>query len=234
MRFLKITLCLTLSLGAFSIPTALTAQEQEETYPVVNKIETKFTGFRAVSDEYVFGNVQLRPGMNYNPALVDQSIRVLYSTGYFEFVEVKVNNAADDKVDVVIKLISKYTIQSIRYVGNDEFSDSRLANKAEIDTGIPLDEYQVSQAADKVQAYYVEKGFPDVSVDYRIDRDDETGLSSVYFDVDEGGEVHIDTIRFVGNEAFKDKVLRKQLETSEHGWLSWITGSGKFDETLFK
>jgi len=234
MRFLNISLCLALSLGAFSIPTAITAQEQAETYPVVNKIETKFAGFRSVSDQFVFSNVQLRSGMNYNPALVDQSIRVLYNTGYFEFVEVEVNSAGEGKVDVLFNLVSKYTIQSIRYVGNDQYTDSRLASKAEIDTGIPLDEYQVSQAADKLQAYYIEKGFPDVSIDYRIDRDDETGLASVYFDINEGGEVHIDKIRFVGNEAIKDKVLRKQLETSEHGWLSWITGSGKFDETLFK
>ena len=234
MRFLNISLCLALSLGAFSIPTAITAQEQAETYPVVNKIETKFAGFRSVSDQFVFSNVQLRSGMNYNPALVDQSIRVLYNTGYFEFVEVEVNSAGEGKVDVLFNLVSKYTIQSIRYVGNDQYTDSRLASKAEIDTGIPLDEYQVSQAADKLQAYYIEKGFPGVSIDYRIDRDDETGLASVYFDINEGGEVHIDKIRFVGNEAIKDKVLRKQLETSEHGWLSWITGSGKFDETLFK
>ncbi len=234
MRFLNISLCLALSLGAFSIPTAITAQEQAETYSVVNKIETKFAGFRSVSDQFVFSNVQLRSGMNYNPALVDQSIRVLYNTGYFEFVEVEVNSAGEGKVDVLFNLVSKYTIQSIRYVGNDQYTDSRLASKAEIDTGIPLDEYQVSQAADKLQAYYIEKGFPDVSIDYRIDRDDETGLASVYFDINEGGEVHIDKIRFVGNEAIKDKVLRKQLETSEHGWLSWITGSGKFDETLFK
>jgi outer membrane protein insertion porin family len=234
MRFLKLILCLALSQGAISFTAPLVAQEQAETYPVVNQITTSFKGFRSVSDEYVFGNVQLRAGMNYNPALVDQSIRVLYGTGYFEFVEVEVVNSTDDKVDVIFNLVSKYTIQTIRYVGNDEFTDSRLSSKAEIVSGIPLDEYQVSEGADKLQKYYVEKGFPDVSVDYRIERDDETGLASVYYDIDEGGEVRIDTIRFEGNEAFSDKALRKVLETGEHGWLSWLTGSGKFDETLFK
>lgn len=234
MRFLKLILCFALSQGALSIATPLAAQEQPQSYPVVNKITTNFKGFRSVSDEYVFGNVQLREGMNYNPALVDQSIRVLYSTGYFEFVEVEVVNADDDKVNVIFSLISKYTIQTIRYLGNDEYSDSRLSSKAEVVSGAPLDEYQISEGADKIQKYYVEKGYPDVSVDYRIERDEATGLASVYYDIDEGGEVRIDSIRFEGNEAFKDKALRKVLETSEHGWLSWITGSGKFDETLFK
>ena len=234
MRFFKLLLCLALSHGTLSLVTPLAAQAPADSYPVVSRITTSFSGFRAVSDEFVFNNVQLRAGMNYNPALVDQSIRVLYGTGYFEFVEVEVVNSAEEKVEVVFKLVSKYTIQSISYLGNEEYTNSRLSSKAEIESGIPLDEYQVSEAAEKIQVYYVEKGYPDVSVDYRIERDDDTGLASVYFDIDEGGEVRIDTIRFEGNQAFKDKVLRKVLETSEHGWLSWITGSGKFDETLFK
>ncbi|MGJ8639635.1 MAG: outer membrane protein assembly factor BamA [Opitutaceae bacterium] len=234
MRFLKIILCLALSLGASLATSTLSAQEQSGEYPVVNEIKNKFSGFRSVSDQYIMGNVHLREGMVYNPALVDQSIRVLYATGFFEYVEVDVVNAAEGKVDVVFNFISKYTIESIRYVGNEKFTRRRLTSKAEINTGIPLDEYQVSVASDNIQEYYVEKGFPDVTVDYRIERNEETGLASVYFDIDEGNKVRIDNIRFNGNDSFKDKRLRKELETAEHGWWSWLTGSGKFDEALFK
>ena len=56
----------------------------------------------------------------------------------------------------------------------------------------------------------------------------------VSYDVDEGGKVRIDEIFFEGNEAFSDKKLLKQLETNKHGWLSWLTGSGRFDEKKFK
>ena len=45
---------------------------------------------KSVSEELVLSNVQLRAGMNYNAVLVDQSMRTLYETGFFEFVEVKV------------------------------------------------------------------------------------------------------------------------------------------------
>ena len=173
------------------------------------------------------GNVQLRPGMNYNPALLDQSIRALYSTGYFEFVEARVDKAQNQTVDVVFELVSKYTIERIRFLGNDKYTDSRLASKAEVETGKSLDEYLVSVGADNIAAYYVEKGFPDVEVDYRIQRDEQTGYAVVSYDVDEGGKVRIDEIFFEGNEAFSDKKLLKELETSKHGWLSWLTGSGK-------
>lgn len=228
------TLLFAACLLAFGLPTQSSFAQEAETYPVINRIVPEFSGFRSVSDQYVLGNVQLRPGMNYNPALIDQSIRALYGTGQFEFVEVRVDKVQDETVDVIFELVSKYTIERIRFNGNETYSDSRLASKGEIESGVPLDEYQVSVAADAIQAYYVEKGYPDVEVDYRIQRDEQTGYAVVNFDIDEGGKVRIDEIKFVGNEAIKDKKLLKQLETAEHGWLSWLTGSGKFDEKKFK
>ena len=234
MRLLKLFLCLTISVGSVSITAPLVAQQKAESAPVVNQIKSQFAGFHSVSEQFVYSNIQLRAGMEFNSALVDQSIRTLYGTGFFEMIDVDVVPSTDNKVDVIFNLVAKYTIQSIRYVGNDEYSDSRIASKGELESGTPLDEYAISQAADKIEAYYIEKGYPDVVVDYRIDRDDETGLATVYIDINEGGEVRIDTIRFEGNTAFTAKELRKTLETSENGWLSWLTGSGKFDETLFK
>jgi len=234
MRIIQTLFLTTASLLVLGVPAQSSFAQEAETYPVINRILPEFEGFRSVSDQYIFGNIQLRPGMNYNPALLDQSIRTLYGTGYFEFVEVRVEKAQNETIDVVFELVSKYTIERIRFLGNDGYSDSRLASKAEVESGKPLDEYLISVGADNIAAYYVEKGFPDVEVDYRIQRDEQTGYAVVNYDVDEGGKVRIDEIIFEGNEGFSDKKLRKQLETSEHGWISWLTGSGKFDEKKFK
>ena len=220
--------------------TGTFAQDRAEGYPEIRQIIPEFDGYRAVSDEFVLSNIQLRPGMDYNPALVDQSIRALYSSGYFEFVEVRVEKAPSEQIDVYFELESKYTIGRIRFNGNERFSDSRLARRAEIEegenleSGDPLDEYVVSVAADAISAYYVKKGYPDVVVDYRISRDPETGYAEVNFDIEEGGRLRIVDIIFKGNEVFSDKRLRKQMETKKDGWFSWFTGSGKFDEKQFK
>lgn len=221
--------------------TGAAAQQAAEDYPEIREIIPEFKNFRAVSDQFILSNIQLRPGMNYNPALIDQSIRALYTSGYFEFVEVRVENTPDSKVDVFFELQSKFTIERIRFNGNENFSDKRLARKAEIaedkplETGDPLDEYSISLAADAIAAYYVDKGYPDVEVDYRITRNPDTGYATVDIDIEEGGDLRIKHIRFNGNKVFKDKKLRQQLETKEKSWLlSWITGAGKFDEKTFK
>ena len=233
MRYMKILLRALVCFAAISNLTILSAQDSEE-YPKVNDVRVEFDGFKSVSEEFVFSNVQLRSGMNYNTALVDQSIRTLYGTGHFEFVEVKVENSEDGSVNVIFEVIPKYTIERITYSGGQKYSEGRLASKAELEAGVPLDEYQVSEAADRVEAYYVEKGYPDVTVDYRIQRDEDTGYAVVLFDIDEGTNVKIKGLSFEGNVALEDKQLAKVLETQKTDWLSWLTGSGRFDEVKFK
>jgi len=234
MRFNKFLHAVVPAILATLLPQTLPAQTAETDYPEIAEVRIEFQGFQAVSDQYVLSNIQLREGMDYNPVLVDQSIRALYGTGYFEFVEVKVRPTEDERVVMVVDLVSKYLIQQIRYNGNEKYSDSRLASKAELETGTALDEYLISEAADKIAEYYVEKGFPDVEVDYRLDRNPETGYATVDFDINEGGKVKITDIRFRGNDAYKDKRLRKVLQTKESSIISWLTGSGKFSETEFK
>ena len=216
-----------------SAPKSTSAQEKES-YPVVNRIILDFSGFRSVSDQYVLSNVQLRRGMNYNPVLVDQSIRTLYGTGQFEFVEVGLIDALDDTVNVIFKLVSKYTIERVNFNGNEAYSDLRLVSKCGFESGESLDEYQVSVGKDEIQAYYIEKGYADAEVDYRIQRDKETGYAIINFDIDEGAKTRIEKINFVGNESIKDKILLSQMETAEHGWLSFITGSGRYADKEFK
>ena len=233
MRFFKILRCSLISLLTITCSLSLSAQDTKK-YPKVIEVRVEFDGFQSVSEEFVFGNVQLRAGMDYNTALVDQSIRTLYGTGHFEFVEVKVETAEDGSVIVIFEVIPKYTIERIAYSGNKKYKNERLSSKGELEAGLPLDEYQVSEAADKIEAYYVKKGFPDVTVDYRIQRDEATGYAVVLYDIDEGSNVKIKGLFFEGNSAIDDKELAKVLETQKRDWLSWLTGSGRFDQKKFK
>ena len=86
----------------------LIAQSQGSADPSSGKSDkSAVQGFQPVSDQYVRGNVQLRSGMNYNSTSVDQSIRSLYATNQFEFIEVKVEQADGGKVDVIFHYYSQ-------------------------------------------------------------------------------------------------------------------------------
>ncbi len=234
MRFLKIFLCAVICVEALFPLSPLSAQQGNETYPVVAQVSIEFRGFQSVSEELVLSNVQLRAGMDYNAALVDQSIRMIYSTGLFEFVEVQVEDATGDSVNVIFYVIPKYKVDQIVFEGDPTFSQDRLIDKGELQVGVPLDEYQISEAASKIKAFYIKKGYPDISVDYRIQRDKTTGEAVVVFEIDEGDKVRIKGMSFERNEVFGDSKLTRVLATKKRNWISWLTGSGRFDEAKFK
>ncbi len=202
--------------------------------PEVGAVRVEFDGFQSVSDEYILGSIQLREGMEYNPGLVDRSIRSLYDTGLFEYVEVRLRDLDEGKVEVSFLVVPKYFISRVLFTGNEKYSESRLASKIELSAGAMLDEYAVSVAASAIRDYYVEKGFSEVAVDYRIEKDEVKGQSEVVFEIDEGGRTKIGKVVFEGNEAYSDRRLRKVMETKKHSiWLSWLTGSGRFDRAKF-
>lgn len=211
--------------------TWLKAQSEEAAVlPQIESIELQFDGFRSVSDGYVMGYVQLREGMSYSSVLADQSIHALYATNRFEFVEIKVEDAAGDAVKVILQLVPKYTLQAIRFEGTGRYSYDRLLDKAELMTGVPLDEYAIAAGARKLQEYYVEKSYPDSTVEYRIEKDSETGLATAIFDIEEARKLHIKQIDFEGNAEIKTKHLRKVMKIKRRNWMSWLSGSGKLIE----
>ena len=166
--------------------------------PLIENIEIEFEGFKSVSDGYVMGYLQLREGLPYSSVLADQSIRSLYATNRFEFVEIKVEEAEEGAVRVILELVPKFTIGSITFDGSDRYSSDRLIEESEISIGIPLDEYSVAAAARKIQEYYVKKGFPESSVNYRMIKDSETGFANVIFDIVESRKLSIKSIDFEG------------------------------------
>src|SRR4029078_12943578 len=60
-------------------------------------------------------------------------------------------------------------------------------------------------------------------------------LVKVVFDIAEGPKVKVRDIEFIGNEKISDHALKKKMkETKEHGFLSWITGHGTYQEAKFE
>jgi outer membrane protein insertion porin family len=202
--------------------------------PLIDSIEIKFDGFQPVSEEYVSGFMQLREGMAFDPSLMDQSIRALYSMGHFENVNIELVEEAEGTIKLLVQLDPKYTIGRIIFEGNENLRDGRLLNKSELETRISLDEFRVKEAADRISEFYIDKGFADVEVEYQIDRDEATGYATVTYLIAEQGKMKITKVEFEGNASIPDKKLRKVLKTKKKNWLSLLTGDGKFDEVQFK
>ncbi|MBN1403952.1 MAG: outer membrane protein assembly factor BamA [Opitutales bacterium] len=206
---------------------------QQNVSPTINEIKIDFGQLQNVSREVIMAHLQVREGMEYDQLLVDRSVRSLYGTGLFDFIQAELVELSPTKVDIVFNVQSKYRIESVRFSGNERYSRSKLIAKSEkpLMPGGVLDELSIRKAADKMRDFYREKGYTDAKVDYKIDRNPSTGLGAVTFEISEGARMRISRIAFEGNEEITSKQLRKQMETSRYKWWwSWLSGSGRMDE----
>lgn len=219
-----------LLLCIFSI-SPLGAQPTES---IVGDIQIEFVDIRNVSDEAVLARLQIREGMPFTQNLVDRSVRSLYGTRLFDFIEARTEEMGGGQVRVIFTLQARYKIGKILIEGNDRRRTTRIRREVESQVGQMLDERRIRQDADRILEFYRDRGFTEANVDYRIDRDRSTGLGDVTFLINEGQKLKIDKVVFVGNQAFSQGKLRRQMETRRHWWLSWLTGSGRFDESAFQ
>ena len=90
----------------------------------------------------------------------------------------------------------KYTLTEVAFEGAENYSYDRLIEKAELTIGVPLNEYAIDAGARKLNDYFVERSHPEATVEYRIDKDKESGFATAVFEVNQGRKLHIRSIDF--------------------------------------
>ena len=208
-----------------------TLSQKSTPEPIVKSIDIEFQGAQEISKEAISAHFRLRPGMPFNEQLLDQSIRSLYETGLYEFIQVIQNREPTGELTLTYLIVPKYRVSAISFNGVDKSSISRLLKKMETKQGGILDEVQIKRDRDTIFDWYQAKGYSLVKVDYVVDRDESLGSAILTINVETGKRIHIKAIRFEGNNHISAKTLRKQMKT--HRWrfpLSWLFGGGRLDE----
>lgn len=222
---------------ALILAPSLFSQSDDTNEPpplIVRNLIVNFTGLSNVNEEVARANMSLREGEPVDSVTIDRDIRSLYRSGLFEYVEVRLAPVDEDNVDVIFDIRPKFRISAVNFEGNDRVSDSRLLREIDVKTNQVLNEPTVKGATETLQEFYVKKGFSQARIEYNIDRSPSTGFATVTFVVTEGRKFKIGKVVFEGNEAFKDKKLRRQMETKKWNFLSVFTGGGKFDRDKFE
>jgi outer membrane protein insertion porin family len=99
-----------------------------------------------------------------------------------------------------------------------------------------LDEGVVRRVKGIVKSLMSEKGYEFAEVTSTVEPlPSGPKLVKVVFDIQEGPKVKVRALNFVGNTAVSDGALGRQMKsTKAHGWLSWITGKGTYQESKFE
>jgi len=184
-----------------------------------------------VSADDILATIKLREGLPCTDGEVTRDVRSLWDMGYFANVEVDAK-VAGDTVELTFKVKERPAIGEVVYVGLDEIEKSDLDEKVTLEQGSVLSEPLVREQLEKIRALYAEKGFFLAQVRYELEPQPNDEVT-VKFIIDEGDEVIVRRVRFIGNEALSESELQSIMQTSETGFLSFVTSNNTYRKEIF-
>jgi outer membrane protein insertion porin family len=208
------------------------AEEAPTPTPNLKVAKLQFRGNRKVEDDAIKLNLKVAPGVTLTQELLREDVHTIWKMGYFEDVQIEVNDSKDGAV-VVFVLREKPSINKIYVAGNDEVALTKINEVLDLKKDQILDLAKLKKNVEKIKDLYIEKGFYMAEVTYELRRGSGSEVD-VWFRVHENAKVEVRRVNFVGNHAVTDAELRDVIVTREGSLLSIVTSAGTYREDVFQ
>lgn len=195
-------------------------------------LDVRVEGNRRVDPGAIKDAVAVSAGSKASLADIDRDVRELFSLGRFEDVRA-VTEQKDEGTVLIYRLVERPLVRSVEFEGNDEFKRSKLSPIVTFSAPEIYNPREISRSTEAIEDAYAEEGFYGAEVEADVDFN-EGDEATVTFVIDEGKKVLIDKIRFEGNTVFTDKELKKEIETKERWFLSWLTDRGTYRQDMLQ
>jgi len=169
------------------------------------------------------------PGEEFDLAAVDNSIKNLFSADIITDVKVDMR-LADDRLVLVYIVVEKPYVNNVHFNGNVDVKSRLLEEELIPMKGSILDSKKVEANLKLILDKYHDEKYYSAEVKAEIENRGNNTVDVVY-SINEGVEAKIYEIKILGNEFFTRKEILKEIETSEKGFWSWVTGSGKLKKS---
>ncbi len=218
---------------------AITAQPVEQHYTILGiSVEGNTTG----SGETIIGQAGLYKGekITYPSDEIRRAIQQLWSEGIYSDVQIVVDKEIP-QTDGTIGLYLTIKVTQFPRLNAVTITGNKAIKTADIEKALGLHQYQflrpweIEEAKNRVKALYEKEGYHFADVQFNLVRSTkDTANSDLIVTINEGSEVTVRHIDFVGNKQVSSDELRGVLEnTHEKRWYKIFT-SGSFDEKKFE
>lgn len=187
-------------------------------------------GMVTIGKDKIISKIKTRPNQPYIDAVVSEDIKRIYELEYFDNITVDVNDSKAGYVDVVFNVEEKPILKKVVFKGNRKIQARRLKQLIDLKEGSFIDERRLKEAKDVIWAFYVKKGYPEVSVNASLDIDSTTNKANVVVKVDEKGRMRVKDVFIRGNVAFSDRKIKKMLKTKSR----WLFNAGVFKNKVLE
>jgi outer membrane protein insertion porin family len=190
-------------------------------------------GARRVDPDDVRATMKLRRGSTCTDPAVTRDAKALWNMAYFDDLQIE-SDPIGAGIKLTIRLVERPAIRKVVYNGNDEVDEDDIDETMSLEPGTILSVPDVESQADAMRQLYSEEGFFLADVEYELRRvPGDSNQVDVIFKIDEGAEVEVRRITFVGNQQIAAPVLLKIMQTNETGMFSFLSDRNKFSRSAF-
>jgi len=170
-------------------------------------------GNRRVQEAVILGRVTAKVGGPFVPARLADDIRSIFSLGFFDDVQVKVEDF-EGGVKLIFVVAERPFVRDIIFAGNKRLDAATLQDKIDFKLGAVYNPVEVTRAGEKLKEAYEEEGYFEVGVTPDVARLPD-GDVSVTFRVAEGRKMTIDKIVIEGAQGLKPDKIKAIMLTQE-------------------
>jgi outer membrane protein insertion porin family len=192
----------------------------------------KVQGNKRVDDSTILYYIKTEIGDPLSRIQIRKDIEEIYDLGQFKDIQVETDNVTDG-VSVVFKVVEIPSIGDIKITGNDKIDSEDITEQIGLKRGAAFHDQNVASSIEAINKLYATKGFffAQTKIETEVTPDN---LVDVTIRIKEDEKVSVEKIQFTGNKAFKDSVLRDQMETQEKTWYSFLNDSGVYQKDILK
>lgn len=184
--------------------------------------DIRVVGLQRIAAGTVFNYLPVKVGDTITDKNVEDAIRALYKTGFFR--DVRLARQGDV---LVVTVIERPSIASVRLLGTKEFSEDDLKKSLKqfgLTEGRVFDRSLLDRIEQELRQQYFSRGYYAVIVKPTV-TPLERNRVDLTIDVHEGSPARIRSINLVGNSIYKDKELRDLFTLGPKPW--WAVFSSR-------
>jgi outer membrane protein insertion porin family len=187
--------------------------------------DIRLEGLQRVSAGTVFERLPLNVGDNVDSSRLANASRRLFSSGLFNDIRLY----RDGNV-LIVEVVELPTITKIDITGNKAIPTDALTDglkNSGLAEGLVFKRSTLDRISLELERQYVAQGRYDAHIDTEVVALPRNRVS-LKIKVDEGNVAKIAHINIVGNKAFSDEELLKQLKLQASNFWSWYSSDNKY------
>ena len=188
-----------------------------------NATEIRVEGSARIEPETIRSYVTIKPGESITSRKMDESLKKLFSTGFFKDVVVKkIGNG------VVVRVVENPIINRIAFEGNKRISNETLGDEVNLRSRVIFTRAKVERDVKRLIDVYRQNGRFAASIVPKVIKLPQNRVDLI-FEIKEGHLTKVHSISFVGNRNFSDRELRNVLQTKESAWYRFLDPQDTYD-----